>query len=151
MLDFASLNQQDLTALAKELRAVDDVRPPNKVTDYSSSSEESDTTDEDDDEEVDQEAGEESTSGPEDTRAVYVQRFELLSRLQGPVWPCCLWCATRNDIHVEISRHTDGIRVWRLTQEVASESCATWDAPASLKSFFCKLQIQKTMISVYIS
>ncbi|XP_054871003.1 mitogen-activated protein kinase kinase kinase kinase 4-like isoform X5 [Amphiprion ocellaris] len=60
----------DLTALAKELRAVDDVRPPNKVTDYSSSSEESDTTDEDDDEEVDQEAGEESTSGPEDSRAV---------------------------------------------------------------------------------
>uniref|UniRef100_A0A3Q3NCN2 non-specific serine/threonine protein kinase n=1 Tax=Mastacembelus armatus TaxID=205130 RepID=A0A3Q3NCN2_9TELE len=61
---------QDLTALAKELRAVDDGRPPNKVTDYSSSSEESDTTDEDDDEEVDQEAGEESTSGPEDSRAV---------------------------------------------------------------------------------
>uniref|UniRef100_H2UNW0 non-specific serine/threonine protein kinase n=1 Tax=Takifugu rubripes TaxID=31033 RepID=H2UNW0_TAKRU len=60
---------RDLTALAKELRAVDDVRPPNKVTDYSSSSEESDTTDEDDDEEVDQEAGEESTSGPEDSRA----------------------------------------------------------------------------------
>lgn len=50
---------------------MDDVRPPNKVTDYSSSSEESDTTDEDDDEEVDQEAGEESTSGPEDSRAVY--------------------------------------------------------------------------------
>uniref|UniRef100_A0A8D3A444 non-specific serine/threonine protein kinase n=1 Tax=Scophthalmus maximus TaxID=52904 RepID=A0A8D3A444_SCOMX len=46
----------DLTALAKELRAVDDVRPPHKVTDYSSSSEESGTTDEDDDEEVDQEA-----------------------------------------------------------------------------------------------
>ncbi|XP_019736089.1 mitogen-activated protein kinase kinase kinase kinase 4-like isoform X10 [Hippocampus comes] len=61
---------QDLTALAKELRAVDDVRPPNKVTDYSSSSDDSDTTDEDDDEEVDQEAGEESTSGPEDSRAV---------------------------------------------------------------------------------
>ncbi|XP_035994860.1 mitogen-activated protein kinase kinase kinase kinase 4 isoform X4 [Fundulus heteroclitus] len=60
----------DLTALAKELRAVDDVRPQNKVTDYSSSSEDSDTTDEDDDEEVDQEAGEESTSGPEDTKAV---------------------------------------------------------------------------------
>ncbi|KAM8854810.1 mitogen-activated protein kinase kinase kinase kinase 4-like isoform 1-T1 [Spinachia spinachia] len=60
----------DLTALAKELRAVDDVRPPNKVTDYSSSSDDSDTTDEDDDEEVDQEAGEESTSGPEDSRAV---------------------------------------------------------------------------------
>ncbi|KAI4795434.1 hypothetical protein KUCAC02_031418, partial [Chaenocephalus aceratus] len=63
----------DLTALAKELRAVDDVRPPNKVTDYSSSSDDSDTTDEDDDEEVDQEGGEESTSGPEDSKAVYVQ------------------------------------------------------------------------------
>ncbi|XP_049584534.1 mitogen-activated protein kinase kinase kinase kinase 4 isoform X7 [Syngnathus scovelli] len=61
---------QDLTALAKELRAVDDVRPPNKVTDYSSSSDDSDTTDDDDDEEVDQEGGEESTSGPEDSRAV---------------------------------------------------------------------------------
>ncbi|XP_061696892.1 mitogen-activated protein kinase kinase kinase kinase 4 isoform X3 [Syngnathoides biaculeatus] len=60
----------DLTALAKELRAVDDIRPPNKVTDYSSSSDDSDTTDEDDDEEVDQEGGEESTSGPEDSRAV---------------------------------------------------------------------------------
>uniref|UniRef100_A0A667ZVV1 non-specific serine/threonine protein kinase n=1 Tax=Myripristis murdjan TaxID=586833 RepID=A0A667ZVV1_9TELE len=52
----------DLTALAKELRAVDDVRPPHKVTDYSSSSEDSGTTDEDDDEEVDQEAGEETGS-----------------------------------------------------------------------------------------
>ncbi|XP_034042711.1 mitogen-activated protein kinase kinase kinase kinase 4-like isoform X4 [Thalassophryne amazonica] len=61
---------QDLTALAKELRAVEDVRPPNKVTDYSSSSEDSDTTDDDDDEEVDQEAGEESTSGPEDSKAL---------------------------------------------------------------------------------
>lgn len=71
-LFFLPLDFQDLTALAKELRAVDDVRPQNKVTDYSSSSEESDTTDEDDDEEVDQEAGEESTSGPEDTKAVYV-------------------------------------------------------------------------------
>ncbi|KAM8856873.1 mitogen-activated protein kinase kinase kinase kinase 4-like isoform 7-T7 [Synchiropus picturatus] len=60
----------DLTALAKELRAADDVRPPNKVTDYSSSSEDSDTTDDDDDEEVDQEGGDESTSGPEDSRAV---------------------------------------------------------------------------------
>uniref|UniRef100_A0A668TWY2 non-specific serine/threonine protein kinase n=1 Tax=Oreochromis aureus TaxID=47969 RepID=A0A668TWY2_OREAU len=67
----AEVPPRDLTALAKELRAVDDVRPLNKVTDYpSSSSEESDTTDEDDDEEVDQEAGEESTSGPEDSRAV---------------------------------------------------------------------------------
>ncbi|KAM6893803.1 mitogen-activated protein kinase kinase kinase kinase 4-like isoform 4-T4 [Xenentodon cancila] len=59
----------DLTALAKELRAVDDVRPPHKVTDYSSSSDESGTTDEEDDEEVDQEPGDDSTSGAEDSRA----------------------------------------------------------------------------------
>ncbi|XP_036401131.1 mitogen-activated protein kinase kinase kinase kinase 4-like isoform X10 [Megalops cyprinoides] len=59
----------DLTALAKELRAVEDVRPPHKVTDYSSSSEESGTTDEED-EDVDQEGADESTSGPEDSRAV---------------------------------------------------------------------------------
>ncbi|XP_062383839.1 mitogen-activated protein kinase kinase kinase kinase 4-like isoform X9 [Sardina pilchardus] len=56
----------DLTALAKELRAVDDVRPSPKVTDYSSSSEDSGTSDE---EEVDQEPGDESTSGTEDSRA----------------------------------------------------------------------------------
>ncbi|CAL8321142.1 unnamed protein product [Merluccius merluccius] len=62
-------SQADLTALAKELRAVEEVSPPHKVTDYSSSSEESGTTDEDDDEEVDQDGGEESTSGPEDSRA----------------------------------------------------------------------------------
>uniref|UniRef100_A0A4W5NNK0 non-specific serine/threonine protein kinase n=1 Tax=Hucho hucho TaxID=62062 RepID=A0A4W5NNK0_9TELE len=62
---------EDLTALAKELRVVEDVQRPHKVTDYSSSSEESGTTDEDeDDEEVDQEGGEESTSGPEDSHAV---------------------------------------------------------------------------------
>ncbi|CAL8406799.1 unnamed protein product [Arctogadus glacialis] len=65
----------DLTALAKELRAVDDVRPPHKVTDYSSSSDDSGTTDEEDDEEVDQEAGEESTSGAEDSRAGYSHGF----------------------------------------------------------------------------
>nr|XP_004651833.1 mitogen-activated protein kinase kinase kinase kinase 4 isoform X41 [Jaculus jaculus] len=58
----------DLTALAKELRAVEDVRPPHKVTDYSSSSEESGTTDEEDDD-VEQEGADDSTSGPEDTRA----------------------------------------------------------------------------------
>ncbi|XP_035485353.1 mitogen-activated protein kinase kinase kinase kinase 4-like isoform X2 [Scophthalmus maximus] len=69
----------DLTALAKELRAVDDVRPPHKVTDYSSSSEESGTTDEDDDEEVDQEAGEESTSGAEDSRAGRLSNGETAS------------------------------------------------------------------------
>ncbi|XP_066542108.1 mitogen-activated protein kinase kinase kinase kinase 4 isoform X5 [Hoplias malabaricus] len=62
------MEPQDLTALAKELRAVEDVRPPHKVTDYSSSSDDSGTTDDEDDEEVDQEGGEESTSGPEDSR-----------------------------------------------------------------------------------
>ncbi|XP_054557934.1 mitogen-activated protein kinase kinase kinase kinase 4 isoform X49 [Talpa occidentalis] len=65
---FRPLKPADLTALAKELRAVEDVRPPHKVTDYSSSSEESGTTDEDDDD-VEQEGAEEPTSGPEDTRA----------------------------------------------------------------------------------
>ncbi|KAF6321393.1 mitogen-activated protein kinase kinase kinase kinase 4 [Rhinolophus ferrumequinum] len=59
---------QDLTALAKELRAVEDVRPPHKVTDYSSSSEESGTTDEEDDD-AEQEGAEEPTSGAEDPRA----------------------------------------------------------------------------------
>ncbi|XP_059417335.1 mitogen-activated protein kinase kinase kinase kinase 4 isoform X3 [Carassius carassius] len=59
---------QDLTALAKELRAVEDVRPQHKATDYSSSSDDSGTTDDEDDEEVDQDLGEESTSGPEDSR-----------------------------------------------------------------------------------
>ncbi|KAG8587032.1 hypothetical protein GDO81_005545 [Engystomops pustulosus] len=59
----------DLTALAKELRAVEDVRPLHKVTDYSSSSEESGTTDEEDDD-IEQEGADESTSGPEDARAM---------------------------------------------------------------------------------
>ncbi|KAA0716190.1 Mitogen-activated protein kinase kinase kinase kinase 4 [Triplophysa tibetana] len=59
---------QDLTALAKELRAVEDVRPQHKATDYSSSSDDSGTTDDEDDEEVDQDVGEDSTSGPEDSR-----------------------------------------------------------------------------------
>ncbi|XP_036913211.1 mitogen-activated protein kinase kinase kinase kinase 4 isoform X40 [Sturnira hondurensis] len=58
----------DLTALAKELRAVEDVRPPHKVTDYSSSSEESGTTDEEEDD-AEQEGTREPMSGPEDTRA----------------------------------------------------------------------------------
>ncbi|XP_064124610.1 mitogen-activated protein kinase kinase kinase kinase 4 isoform X23 [Loxodonta africana] len=66
---FRPLKPADLTALAKELRAVEDVRPPHKVTDYSSSSEESGTTDEEDDD-VEQEGADESTSGAEDTRAV---------------------------------------------------------------------------------
>ncbi|XP_055395473.1 mitogen-activated protein kinase kinase kinase kinase 4 isoform X49 [Bos indicus] len=65
---FRPLKPADLTALAKELRAVEDVRPPHKVTDYSSSSEESGTTDEEDDD-AEQEGAEEPTSGPEDTRA----------------------------------------------------------------------------------
>ncbi|XP_017910440.1 PREDICTED: mitogen-activated protein kinase kinase kinase kinase 4 isoform X21 [Capra hircus] len=66
---FRPLKPADLTALAKELRAVEDVRPPHKVTDYSSSSEESGTTDEEDDD-AEQEGAEEPTSGPEDPRAV---------------------------------------------------------------------------------
>lgn len=57
--------------MAKELRAVEDVRPPHKVTDYSSSSEESGTTDEEDDD-MEQEGADESTSGPDDVRAVLV-------------------------------------------------------------------------------
>ncbi|XP_024894857.1 mitogen-activated protein kinase kinase kinase kinase 4 isoform X14 [Pteropus alecto] len=65
---FRPLKPADLTALAKELRAVEDVRPPHKVTDYSSSSEESGTTDEEDDD-AEQEGPEEPTSGPEDARA----------------------------------------------------------------------------------
>ncbi|XP_067116749.1 mitogen-activated protein kinase kinase kinase kinase 4-like isoform X2 [Osmerus mordax] len=78
--EFARPNRPaDLTALAKELRAVEDVRPPNKVTDYSSSSEDSGTTDEDDDEEVDQDGGEESTSGAEDSRAGRLSNGETAS------------------------------------------------------------------------
>uniref|UniRef100_A0AAY4DHD2 non-specific serine/threonine protein kinase n=1 Tax=Denticeps clupeoides TaxID=299321 RepID=A0AAY4DHD2_9TELE len=59
---------RDLTALAKELRAVDDVRPSPKAIDYPTSSEESDTSDEEDEEEVEQEQGDESTSGTEDSK-----------------------------------------------------------------------------------
>ncbi|XP_054433983.1 mitogen-activated protein kinase kinase kinase kinase 4 isoform X25 [Pteronotus mesoamericanus] len=65
---FRPLKPADLTALAKELRAVEDVRPPHKVTDYSSSSEESGTTDEEEDD-AEQEGTGEPMSGPEDTRA----------------------------------------------------------------------------------
>ncbi|XP_036913217.1 mitogen-activated protein kinase kinase kinase kinase 4 isoform X46 [Sturnira hondurensis] len=65
---FRPLKPTDLTALAKELRAVEDVRPPHKVTDYSSSSEESGTTDEEEDD-AEQEGTREPMSGPEDTRA----------------------------------------------------------------------------------
>ncbi|XP_013378238.1 PREDICTED: mitogen-activated protein kinase kinase kinase kinase 4 isoform X18 [Chinchilla lanigera] len=61
-------SEVDLTALAKELRAVEDVRPPHKVTDYSSSSEESGTTDEED-EDAEQDGAEEPSSGLEDARA----------------------------------------------------------------------------------
>lgn len=64
-----SAGDVDLTELAKELRAVEDVRPPHKVTDYSSSSEDSGTTDEEDDD-LEQEGADESTSGPEDTQAL---------------------------------------------------------------------------------
>lgn len=50
---------------------MEDVRPPHKVTDYSSSSEESGTTDEEDDD-AEQEGPEEPSSGPEDARAASV-------------------------------------------------------------------------------
>uniref|UniRef100_A0A8C2GWE5 non-specific serine/threonine protein kinase n=1 Tax=Cyprinus carpio TaxID=7962 RepID=A0A8C2GWE5_CYPCA len=53
----------DLTALAKELRAVEDVRPHHKVTDYSSSSEDLDS--DVDDDVVELEQSDESTSGDE--------------------------------------------------------------------------------------
>lgn len=53
---------------------MEDVRPPHKVTDYSSSSEESGTTDEEEDD-MEQEGVDESTSGPEDARAVLVAFF----------------------------------------------------------------------------
>ncbi|XP_069060525.1 mitogen-activated protein kinase kinase kinase kinase 4 isoform X9 [Pleurodeles waltl] len=66
---FRPIKPADLTELAKELRAVEDVRPPHKVTDYSSSSEDSGTTDEEDDD-MEQEGADESTSGPEDTQAL---------------------------------------------------------------------------------
>ncbi|XP_022530514.2 mitogen-activated protein kinase kinase kinase kinase 4 isoform X1 [Astyanax mexicanus] len=55
----------DLTLLAGEQRPNEDARPPHKVTDYSSSSEDSDS---EDDDEVEQELGNESTSGAEDSR-----------------------------------------------------------------------------------
>ncbi|XP_048388185.1 mitogen-activated protein kinase kinase kinase kinase 4 isoform X1 [Stegostoma tigrinum] len=60
---------QDLAALAKELRAVDDVRPPQKVTDYSSSSDESGTTDEED-EDLEQEGTDETGPMSDDAQAV---------------------------------------------------------------------------------
>uniref|UniRef100_A0A672PMX4 non-specific serine/threonine protein kinase n=1 Tax=Sinocyclocheilus grahami TaxID=75366 RepID=A0A672PMX4_SINGR len=88
---------QDLTALAKELRAVEDVRPQHKATDYSSSSEDSGTTDDEDDEEVDQEAGEESTSGPEDSRA-------------GPAGCCLIWLGYSNDARLQEALRQDASR-----------------------------------------
>ncbi|KAB0393113.1 hypothetical protein E2I00_004368, partial [Balaenoptera physalus] len=75
---FRPLKPADLTALARELRAAEDVRPPHKVTDYSSSSEESGTTDEEDDD-LEQEGPEEPPSGPEDARAAHQMR-------------CCEFC-----------------------------------------------------------
>ncbi|XP_078401744.1 mitogen-activated protein kinase kinase kinase kinase 4 isoform X10 [Cetorhinus maximus] len=67
--DFRPSRPADLAALAKELRAVDDVRPPQKVTDYSSSSDESGTTDEED-EDVEQEGTDETGPMSDDARAV---------------------------------------------------------------------------------
>ncbi|TRY91685.1 hypothetical protein DNTS_003336 [Danionella cerebrum] len=62
----SSTETQDLTALAQELRAVEDVRPQQKVTDYSSSSEDSNTSEEEEEEEEQEEGGstsEESRGG----------------------------------------------------------------------------------------
>ncbi|XP_067842317.1 mitogen-activated protein kinase kinase kinase kinase 4 isoform X3 [Heptranchias perlo] len=67
--DFRPSRPADLAALAKELRAVEDVRPPQKVTDYSSSSDESGTTDEED-EDLDQEGTDETGPMSDDARAV---------------------------------------------------------------------------------
>uniref|UniRef100_A0A672T4R2 non-specific serine/threonine protein kinase n=1 Tax=Sinocyclocheilus grahami TaxID=75366 RepID=A0A672T4R2_SINGR len=64
--DFVRPARHALTALAKELCAVEDVRPHHKVTDYSSSSEDLDS--DVDDDVVEQEQGDESTSGAEDSR-----------------------------------------------------------------------------------
>uniref|UniRef100_A0A4W3KAV7 non-specific serine/threonine protein kinase n=1 Tax=Callorhinchus milii TaxID=7868 RepID=A0A4W3KAV7_CALMI len=52
-----------------ELRAVEDIRPPQKVTDYSSSSDESGTTD-DEDEDLDQEGTDETGPMSDDARAI---------------------------------------------------------------------------------
>lgn len=48
------------------MRAIEETRPPHKVMDYSSSSEDSES---EEDDEVEQELGNESTSGTEDSRA----------------------------------------------------------------------------------
>uniref|UniRef100_A0A4W3JHT0 non-specific serine/threonine protein kinase n=1 Tax=Callorhinchus milii TaxID=7868 RepID=A0A4W3JHT0_CALMI len=67
--DFRPSRPTDLAALAKELRAVEDIRPPQKVTDYSSSSDESGTTD-DEDEDLDQEGTDETGPMSDDARAI---------------------------------------------------------------------------------
>ncbi|KTF88385.1 hypothetical protein cypCar_00031985, partial [Cyprinus carpio] len=67
----------DLTALAKELRAVEDVRPHHKVTDYSSSSEDLDS--DVDDDVVELEQSDESTSGAGDSRTWHDELFFLSS------------------------------------------------------------------------
>lgn len=57
------------------MRAIEEARPPHKVTDYSSSSDDSDSEEED---EVEQELDNESTSGTEDSRARCARYFMLL-------------------------------------------------------------------------
>lgn len=57
------------------MRAIEEARPPHKVTDYSSSSEDSDS---EEDDEVEQELGNESTSGTEDSRARCARCFLFL-------------------------------------------------------------------------
>ncbi|XP_076838466.1 LOW QUALITY PROTEIN: mitogen-activated protein kinase kinase kinase kinase 4-like [Brachyhypopomus gauderio] len=65
--EYVRTRPADLTLPANEVRVAEDARPPHKVMDYSSSSEDSDS--DEDDEEVEQELGNESTSGAEDSRA----------------------------------------------------------------------------------
>lgn len=60
------------------MRAIEEARPPHKVTDYSSSSEDSDS---EEDDEVEQELGNESTSGTEDSRARFARSFVRLIAL----------------------------------------------------------------------
>ncbi|XP_058884771.1 mitogen-activated protein kinase kinase kinase kinase 4 isoform X5 [Acipenser ruthenus] len=104
----------DLAALAKELRAVEDPRPPHKVTDYSSSSEESGTTDEEDDD-LEQEGADESTSGPEDSRAT-------LSKLSNGDAESVKTMIVHDDVESDpaMTPSKDGTLIVRETQSVSS-------------------------------
>ncbi|XP_041127697.1 mitogen-activated protein kinase kinase kinase kinase 4 isoform X8 [Polyodon spathula] len=104
----------DLAALAKELRAVEDPRPPHKVTDYSSSSEESGTTDEEDDD-LEQEGADESTSGAEDSRAA-------LSKLSNGETESVKTMIVHDDVESDpaITPSQEGTLIVHETQSVSS-------------------------------